>query len=184
MAMEVHDFIEAKVIYHYSSRQVAGPLASFATTVFSRDKSIHILFDYDKYGYGKEYRLAYLKALHSNLCILMFFGKLLECSNVEIIDKEYVVKRRRSRKIQTSRVIGKELRIKLPPHILRRSSQPVESHVGVALHTRRGHFADYRDGNGLFGKHKVKVWVPGCTVGSQEHGTITKTYKVSTAGSG
>jgi hypothetical protein len=75
--------------------------------------------------------------------------------------------------------VGMETEVK--SHVIRRTSVPSENPVGVALHARRGHFADYRDGNGLFGKHKVKVWVPGCTVGSREHGTITKTYKVSTA---
>jgi hypothetical protein len=51
-----------------------------------------------------------------------------------------------------------------------------ESARETRLHIVRGHIADYRSGAGLFGKHKVLVWMPMHFRGNQETGAIAKTY--------
>jgi hypothetical protein len=52
---------------------------------------------------------------------------------------------------------------------------------GVPLHLVRGYIADYRKGNGLFGKHKQLVWVSSHLRGHARLGAIAKTYDASVA---
>ena len=49
-----------------------------------------------------------------------------------------------------------------------------------ALHICRGHFKDYRDGRGLFGKHKGLYWWEQNVRGSIEQGVHIKDYRVRT----
>jgi len=50
----------------------------------------------------------------------------------------------------------------------------------LRFHNIRGHYADYRKGNGLFGNPKLKklFWVPEHTAGDPELGTVVSSYKV------
>jgi hypothetical protein len=48
--------------------------------------------------------------------------------------------------------------------------------IRKAMHLCRGHFADYTKGAGLFGKHKVEVFVPEHVKGRRERGVIVKDY--------
>ena len=45
-----------------------------------------------------------------------------------------------------------------------------------ALHICRGHFKDYRDGKGLFGKHKGLYWWDSTVKGNANNGEIKKDY--------
>ena len=47
-----------------------------------------------------------------------------------------------------------------------------------ALHICRGHFADYRDGNGLFGRLHGVYWIEAHVRGEQAVGEVRKTYEV------
>lgn len=47
-----------------------------------------------------------------------------------------------------------------------------------ALHVCRGHFADYREGQGLFGKYHGRYWVPMHARGSIKEGIVAKDYAV------
>jgi hypothetical protein len=47
-----------------------------------------------------------------------------------------------------------------------------------ALHITRGHFADYRQGAGLFGRYHGLVWRPLHVRGSGQHGIVVKDYAV------
>lgn len=49
----------------------------------------------------------------------------------------------------------------------------------MAMHTCRGHFADYRKGKGLFGKLKGLYWINSHVRGSEEHGVVEKDYAVA-----
>jgi hypothetical protein len=48
------------------------------------------------------------------------------------------------------------------------------------LHLVRGHLADYRDGKGLFGKHRGVYWIPSHMRGEIDNGIIKKRYRVTT----
>jgi hypothetical protein len=47
------------------------------------------------------------------------------------------------------------------------------------LHLVRGHFADYEEGKGLFGKLHGKYYIAPHVRGRAERGTITKDYRIS-----
>lgn len=49
-----------------------------------------------------------------------------------------------------------------------------------ALHICRGHFKNYSNGKGLFGKYKGLYWWDMNLRGNSENGTVVKDYKVLT----
>lgn len=51
-----------------------------------------------------------------------------------------------------------------------------------ALHICRGHFKDYREGGGLFGKHKGLYWWESHVRGSAEEGVVDKDYCIKLKG--
>jgi hypothetical protein len=52
--------------------------------------------------------------------------------------------------------------------------------IQKALHICRGHFKDYREGKGLFGKYKDMYWWDMHTRGDIDNGLVVKDYKVMT----
>ena len=108
---------------------------------------------------------------------LTIFLRLLSCSNVEVVES-HPSTRRSSKKKDPNRTIYRELKIE--PVSRRSGAQRIDNEdgSGVAFHLRRGHFADYTKGRGLFGKHKVRVWVPGHAVGDRDFGTVNKCYSI------
>ena len=53
-----------------------------------------------------------------------------------------------------------------------------QNHIKRAMHIARGHFKDYRDGPGLFGKYQGLFWWDMHVRGSSDAGTIVKNYRV------
>lgn len=47
-----------------------------------------------------------------------------------------------------------------------------------SLHMCRGHFRNYKDGKGLFGKYHGVYWVEGHVRGDEENGKVEKDYKI------
>lgn len=47
-----------------------------------------------------------------------------------------------------------------------------------SLHLVRGHFADYREGRGLFGRHHGVFWMPAHARGARDAGRVEKDYRV------
>lgn len=62
--------------------------------------------------------------------------------------------------------------------ILRTEGRSQTTGLKNALHICRGHFADYRDGRGLFRKHKGVFWVSQHTRGSVTEGVVLKNHAV------
>jgi hypothetical protein len=61
-----------------------------------------------------------------------------------------------------------------------REEGKVESHgLKHALSVCRGHFANYTEGKGLFGKYHGQFWIPQHVRGSANQGVVTKDYAVS-----
>jgi hypothetical protein len=54
-----------------------------------------------------------------------------------------------------------------------------ESFSKNSLHICRGHFKDYRDGSGLFGKHKGLYFWDMNTRGSVDKGVVVKNYAIN-----
>ena len=58
------------------------------------------------------------------------------------------------------------------------SMQTTQAGLKTALHSVRGHFADYRQGGGLFGKHHGLYWFNQHTRGASTEGMVVKDYAV------
>jgi hypothetical protein len=52
--------------------------------------------------------------------------------------------------------------------------------VGVqkAMHICRGHFKNYTEGKGLFGKYHGMYWVDSHVKGNKDFGTVNKDYNI------
>lgn len=110
----------------------------------------------------------------------------LHCSNVTVVEHDPLVSRQMRRQSQRREQKG------LPPfikfHTLEITAlQKVLSEQGgverngmaMALHLCRGHFKDFRQGPGLFGKHRGLYWWDSQARGNIEKGQILKDYRVS-----
>jgi hypothetical protein len=62
--------------------------------------------------------------------------------------------------------------------ILREEGQSEKTGLKMALHICRGHFKDFREGKGLFGKFKDIYWWDSQVRGSLSEGIVTKDYQV------
>ncbi len=84
----------------------------------------------------------------------------LHCKNVAV--EENTVPKPLAKKYQARTGIRptayKTLVIEPLKQVLRREGRSAEVGIKHAMHICRGHFKDYRDGRGLFGKHKILVW--------------------------
>lgn len=107
---------------------------------------------------------------------------LMGCKN--IIGQDLAVApglaKARQRRGKTPLTVYKTLLVKLP-----RTGQAVPLNTGKmvkeasearALHTVAGHYADYRE-KGLFGRYKGIFWVPAHARGSEQAGSVVKTYE-------
>ena len=63
--------------------------------------------------------------------------------------------------------------------VLREEGKSEETGLKHALHICRGHFKDYRDGKGLFGRYKDIYWWESQVRGNGEHGVVLKDYNVN-----
>lgn len=111
---------------------------------------------------------------------------MMHCRNIEVVDKRYVPslgKRQKIRRNKSNAVTFKTIEIGDTLKRILRDEGEVER-VGVprALHKCRGHFKDYRFGNGLFGKHKDMYWFNAHMRGSLDYGRIVKDYAISSRG--
>lgn len=73
----------------------------------------------------------------------------------------------------------KELRIEPMRAQAKREASEGESSSKHAMHLVRGHFKDYRNSGGLFGKYKGLYWWDSQVRGSEEFGRIIKDYKLN-----
>jgi len=122
--------------------------------------------------------------LLSMVYISLFSISLLHCKNVIIKHAEQTHKEKKQREKATGKpgVKFKTLHIEPVTKILRTEGNADENGLQMALHICRGHFKDYRDGNGLFGRHKDIYWWDDHAKGSEEFGTIIKDYSIDRAG--
>lgn len=105
----------------------------------------------------------------------------IHCRNVEVI--ETLPNRKQSARREQKKGHGlikfRTLQIEPMKRALREASTTEGTGLGVALHTCRGHFKDYRDGKGLFGKHKDLYWWDGQERGSPDLGRVLKDYETT-----
>lgn len=93
----------------------------------------------------------------------------LHCKNVTVADN--VVPAPLAKKYRDRHGIAptgyKTLVIEPLKQILRHEGKSHEVGIQKAMHICRGHFKDYREGRGLFGKYKMLVWHPSIVRGTK-----------------
>jgi hypothetical protein len=94
----------------------------------------------------------------------------LHCKNVQLVDHAVdrkLAKRYRERHGGTAPTGYKTLVIEPLKAILRGEGRAHEHGLAKAMHICCGHFKDYREGRGLFGKYKQLVWRPSVVRGTK-----------------
>lgn len=102
------------------------------------------------------------------------------CRNVKI-RPENIPAPLQKKRVRNNRVpVEKFYTIQIEPVKKVLATEGSISEVGLkrALHICRGHFADYTEGKGLFGKHRGVYWLPQHLRGDPRAGIIRKDYEV------
>lgn len=108
----------------------------------------------------------YMTWLHPTFLAMSF----LHCKNVRVeehsMDKP-LAKKFRAKYNNTEPVKWKTLVIEPLKQILRQEGKSHEVGLAKAMHICRGHFKDYREGKGLFGKYHGQYYVPAVVRGTR-----------------
>lgn len=124
------------------------------------------------------------RAIYSILeTILVICGltiSFMHLKTTTIIAKEYPQKLQRARIKNKKRPFIKYYVLEINPaiDILRSEGKSSVQGLKKALHICRGHFKDYRDGRGLFGKYTGIYWWQEHTKGDKARGEVLKDYRV------
>ena len=114
--------------------------------------------------------------LHPTFLAISF----LHCRNVSVVDNQVSapLARKYQRKTGITPTPYKTLIIEPLRQVLRHEGRSHEVGVPKALHICRGHFRDYREGRGLFGKYHQLVWSPATVRGSRGEAAPPREVKV------
>lgn len=103
----------------------------------------------------------------------------LHCKNVTTAQVDPChLKGKKKASIPCQRAHYHTLNIHPMREILRREGNQESTGLKNALHICRGHFRDYSQGRGLFGKHKGLYWVAQHLRGSSQYGVVVKDYMI------
>lgn len=115
-----------------------------------------------------------ISLLHPCLLAISF----LHCKNVELIDNK-PTRYKRDRHKSRPHITFKTLRIEPMKKVLCTEGKSEHTGLKLALHICRGHFKDFRDGRGLFGRHKNVYWWDSQVRGDISAGIVNKDYSIS-----
>jgi hypothetical protein len=119
---------------------------------------------------------AHVTWLHPVLLAVSF----LHCKNVTIVDnsmpKPLAKKFRAKHNREPARY--KTLVIEPLKQVLRTQGRSGEVGLQKALHICRGHFRDYREGRGLFGKYHGQFWIPAIVRGTRGESAPPREVKI------
>lgn len=114
-----------------------------------------------------------------HLAPFFFAIALMNAKNVSLVDAPLPPKvARRREKDGKAALTFKTLHIEPMRARVKQETKPGESETKVAMHLCRGHFKDYRDGAGLFGKYKGLYWWESQVRGAEENGRVIKDYEL------
>lgn len=150
---------------------------------------------YSDIGIVDEYRLAnfdnvhpdarwcYAVTLVSILVVLNAFA-LMNCKNVELVDNAPPPKLSKKHEKRHGEPLVVYKTIKVSSATLKHYTDNLEAlpkmgDANFPLHIMRGHFKDYRDGKGLFGRYKGVYWWDNHVRGDADNGIVIKDYEVN-----
>ena len=112
----------------------------------------------------------------------LFAKTFLHCKNVIIQDNPISValQKARQRRGRPPLIQYKTLVVEPIKAILRQQGNAENTGIKMALHICRGHFKDFSEGRGLFGKLHGMFWWPQHIRGKAECGEVRKDYRIGT----
>ena len=160
-------------------------------TVFLRN--IRIKYTITKYGEFVDGSLMYqplfenlpacnpIHLAYLNLDPLLLAISFMHCKNVRLepVDPPEKLSRKHKKKHCKPLFRYHVLNIEPMKKILRKEGNIEKTGIRQALHICRGHFKDYRDGGGLFGKYKDIYWWESHVRGDINEGSVTKDYNIA-----
>jgi hypothetical protein len=104
----------------------------------------------------------------------------LHCKNVKLIPDSPEPKLAKAYQKRHGRPLVRFHTLEIEPmkQTLRREGRSAQTGLRRALHICRGHFADYTEGRGLFGKHHGTYWIDSHVRGRVTEGVVVKDYSV------
>lgn len=111
---------------------------------------------------------------------VMLAMSFMNCKNVQMIkhDPPQKVTQKRLKQNKQPRTTYYTLEIEPMKKILKTKGMIDEIGLQRALHICRGHFKDYSESNGLFGKYKGRYWWNNSVKGADQAGVIKKDYSI------
>lgn len=111
-------------------------------------------------------------------CLALCF---MNCKNVTTTEHMPAPKVQHKRLINHKPSLAKYYTLEIDPmkKVLKSEGRVDEVGLQRALHICRGHFKDYSNGKGLFGKYKGLYWWDDTVRGSAEAGQIVKDYSIN-----
>jgi hypothetical protein len=113
----------------------------------------------------------------------------LTCKNIRL-ESKFNVHAKRVKKAKSNKTKAKKFRVEYKTLVVDLTKQqqralglPATVPFGSkGVHLCRGHYKNYKKGEGLFGKYKDIFWWPSIIKGSKSEGVIVKDYEVKTKG--
>lgn len=133
----------------------------------------------DKAGYEVKLH-SLLLAIYPMLLAVCF----MHCKNVELIPRPLIIPKPAKGRKQNRGPVDKFHVLKIDPvkKVLDGEGQAGTKGLKHALHICRGHFKNYKEGRGLFGKYQGLYWWEAHVRGDLALGTVTKDYDVQSPG--
>jgi len=140
-----------------SSRHIQGPHGSCFVQVDAEGRALGPPGMHD-YGDHPEHIKNLITLFNPTLLAISF----LHCKNVTVEDQSMDKPLAKKYRSQYGREPARWKTLVIEPlkQILRKEGRADTNGLAKAMHICRGHFADYRNGRGLFGKYKQLVWMP------------------------
>jgi hypothetical protein len=124
------------------------------------------------------------RLMNSMFDTVLMTTTFMHSKNIELVEQIPPAKLSRKAEKRYGQALTRYCVIKVNPmRTLKRSTGETDIEVGKSQSSRpmsivRGHFKDFRDGKGLFGKYKDIYWWDQHVIGDSEIGVIEKDYKV------
>lgn len=130
---------------------------------------------FDSHGIGRE------TALDNSHSVILHALRFINCRNVQIVEHKHPEKLQKARTRNGKLPFVEYKRIAINPiNPANRHVYKLSGHSGAKqrFHICRGHFKDYSDGKGLFGKVNGVFWWDASVKGSDSLGVIRNSYAI------
>lgn len=109
--------------------------------------------------------------------VLHTFARL-NCDNVKLVPATAGAPKTKKDAKHPPFSVWHEIVVGEPPIRAQGDTTPDGEKRELRFHKVRGHFADYTKGKGLFGRLKIRLWIPEHAAGNPDLGTVVGSYRV------